>query len=124
MNYPIKYIKPEEFKKLLQFVYNENVRHGLILELIGNGGLRINECLMLTPQDFDFEKNSIMITTLKQKQHPRPRIPIQYPSRTMYIMRKYIEGMKLKEDECIFTMTRQGVWKFFKNYCRILKLPS
>lgn len=120
INYNYKYVRYKEYKRILGCAYHHNVEHGLIIELIGNGGLRVSECLELIPDDFDYENNMIVITTLKQKQHPK--IPVTYPVGTMQVMKVYITRMGFANKEKIFTVTRQGIWKMFKKYCRELKL--
>jgi len=122
INYNFKFVKPEEYKILLDYIYHCNVEHGLMIEIIGNGGLRVSEVLELTPKDFDYDSNMIIVTTLKRKGHPK--IPIKYPVRIMTLMQKYISIIKIKDNEKIFKISRQGIWKMFKKYCKVLKLSK
>jgi integrase len=58
---------PEEFQKFIYAAYEWKPIQGLLWDLIGNGGFRISEALLLRPMDFNWDESIIYITTLKQK---------------------------------------------------------
>lgn len=61
-----KTLQPEEVQKILRAAESINLRDYTILMLIANLGLRVGEAVNLKYSDFDAERNTVRVFTLKQ----------------------------------------------------------
>ena len=95
----VKYINPEEFKKLLDATRKESELYYYAFFICGNLGLRVSELLTLKKSDFDLHNNIVTIMTLKQRADKIDKMEI--PLEVIKLIKPYLKTIK-KPDGLLF----------------------
>ena len=102
-----KYLNDDEVKAIME--HCEGRRDRIIIELILLTGLRVSECLGITPDDIDFRNRTIRIHGKGSKDR------MVYPPRELlYDLRDYIADEDVELQNRIFVITRQRVFQTIK----------
>lgn len=132
-----KYLNLFDLQKLIRsFDLSEGLNWDWLFLLIAKTGLRFAEALALTPQDFDFEKQYIIINkswNYKEKDGHFQPTKNESSNRTVMIDWQLMEQFKAlikdkAEDKPIFIDENQRVFnstlnKKLENYCKELNIP-
>lgn len=111
-----RYMTVDDWKKFKAAITDS--REALLWTLIVSCGLRLQEALQLTPEDFDFKAGLVRIATLKRKGHPV--FAVDVPPELCESLR----SMRLKKGERFFKMSSSWAWRKFKRVVRRAKLNS
>lgn len=117
-----RYYFPEEWLRFMKEIKEDKK---ILFETLLQSGARIEEVLNIRPKDFDWDRNTLRLYTTKSKAKKGESKEKGGASRGFCIsseysrrMRKYIKEKNIGENEIIFNLTKQAVWKMQK---RILK---
>lgn len=110
-----RYFFPEEWINFFESLKDANKP---IFDTLINSGARIEEALNITPKDFDWDRRTLKLRVTKIKAAKGETIG---KSRTFVIssqysrrMKKYIVANNIKENDRLFTMTSQSVWRLLR----------
>ena len=113
---------PGEWKKFIEVVKEDR---RIIFETLLQTGARIDEALHIRPKDFDWERNNLILYVTKSKASRGESKLMGGKQRGFGVssqfirkIRKHIRENKIKDDEFLFKMTKQGAAQLFK---RVLK---
>lgn len=88
----------------------------MLWDLVVSCGLRIGEAMIVTWQDFDFERNILHAKTLKRKGHPA--FPVDVPEGLCRKFERLSEFVRDEFDGRFFPYTTVWAWKKFKKACK------
>lgn len=113
----IRILKPERLMEFLEFIIRSRKvpdTYKLLISLQLTTGSRISEILSLKKKDIRFKGNKaiILIDVLKKRDTPLKRAGAVAPV-SLPLLKRYIES--LEEEEILFKLSRQAVWKKYKN---------
>jgi len=109
----VPYLTPDEVKRLCDTARErrKGERDSLLLKTLFETGLRISECLSLTPRKIDtHEGHAVMY--IKGKGNKDRMVACL--DNLAYILKAYVYSKKLKLDDKIFKITRQRSWQIVK----------
>jgi len=115
-----RYFFPEEWKKFLEGMdFNKSI----LFETALQTGGRITEILNLKPKDFIWDNNTVRLRVTKSKASKGESKVLGGKQRSFSVssqycrrLRKYIKEKNIKDDDLLFTITKQGVSQIFKRY--------
>jgi len=109
----------------LKFIGEVKSDKKIIFETLLQTGARIEEALHIRPKDFDWERNSLALYVTKSKASKGQSKLMGGSKRSFNVssqftkkIRKYIREYKIKDEDYLFKMSKQGVSQLFK---RVLK---
>jgi len=109
---------PSEWKN---FIKNIKEDRKIIFEALLQTGARIDEALHIRPKDFDWERNNLTLYVTKSKASKGESKLLGGKQRGFGVssqfirkVRKHIKENKIKDDEFVFRMSKQGVAQLFK----------
>lgn len=110
-----RYFFPEEW----ELFYNSlKESKKPIFDLLINTGARIDEALHVKPKDFDWERNNLTLRVTKMKAAKGERIgkprTFTISSQLARRMRAYINKNNITDDELLFKMTSQAVYRLLR----------
>lgn len=116
-----RYFFPEEWIRFYTSLKHEKRP---IYDCLMNTGARIAEALNIKPKDFDWERNNLTLRVTKIKAAKGEKIgkprTFQISSQFARRMRKHIVDNKLSDNEFLFKITQQSVYRTMRN--RLKKL--
>lgn len=98
----------EEIKKILDSA--KRLRDKLIIRIFLDTGIRSKELLNIRVSDIDFERRVIRIRETKNGEE---RV-VFFTAETENLLRKYLNRKKLKEDDRIFSISYQALYKIIR----------
>jgi len=117
------YMPPDEFKKLEAYIWAKTKVRGfkpydivMLFKLCYECALRINEALKLEPKNFDFDNLEVELGKTKTHENDATTIPP-----------KFVESLELymnKKSGIIWSLSRQAVTGWLKNWGEVLAIPS
>ncbi len=113
-----EYLTKDQINKLLQFAYTTNFRDFLLIRLLWVTGMRISECLAVTPSNINFNERTIKIKNLK---HQGNRI-VFFDEITKGYLQDYITSNDINSFNPLFTFHRVQGFRIIKKYGRIMGL--
>ena len=111
-----RYFFPDEW---LTFINKVKLKRQLLFETLLQTGGRIEEVLNITPQDFDFGRNTVTLRVTKSKAKKGQTKEMGGTSRGFVVSSDYIKKVKkeiirMKPDEKIFKISKQATWRLMK----------
>jgi len=109
----VPYLTPEEVKRLCEVAKKRRngERDSLLMKTLFETGLRISECLSLTPRKIDtYEGHAVLYIRGKGK---RDRM-VACPDTLAYMLKAYAYSRNLKFDDRVWEITRQRAWQIVK----------
>lgn len=109
----VSYLTPEEVKRLCDTAKKRRngERDSLLLKTLFETGLRVSECLSLTPRKIDtYEGHAVMYIRGKGK---KDRM-VACPDTLAYMLKAYAYAKTLKMDNKLFKISRQRAWQIVK----------
>lgn len=110
-----RFFFPNEWNSFVTFIKPEK---RLIFDTLLQTGARIEEALNIQPRDFDFERNNLTlrVTKIKAKKREKKGKVRTFPVSLQYIrkVKAHIIKNKIKDDEFLFKITKQAVWKMMR----------
>jgi integrase len=110
-----RYFWPEEWIRFFDAIKQEKQP---IYDCLINTGARIEESLNIKPKDFDWDRNNLTLRVTKMKAAKGERVgkprTFQISSQFARRMKKYINDKKLKDEELLFKITKQGVYQLLR----------
>ena len=97
-NNRVDYLTKDQINNLLQLAYTTNFRDFLLIKLLWVTGMRISECLTVTPGTINFDERSVEKGYLQE----------------------YALSNKIKPVNPIFNITRRHAGRIIKKYGRML----
>lgn len=123
-----RYFYPHEWIKFLDWVPE---KRKILFETLLQTGARIEECLNLKPKDFIWENNSLTLRVTKSKASKGESKVLGGRARSFGVssqfirkIRKHIRDNKIKDEDLIFNITKQGVSQLFKRCLKKAGLKS
>ena len=108
-----KYLAAEEVRRVIEQA--KSPRDRLLMELLWQTGVRISECLALTPGHVDFNGSVLKAPTLKRRK-PMMR-PIPLKPGLLGELARHIASRKIGEEEPIFSIKRTRAFQIIQRAC-------
>lgn len=109
------YFYPNQWIEFLNSIKKEKQ---LIFKTLIQTGARIDECLNVKPENFDFDRKTLTLFVTKLKARKKERVGKKrvLPISSEYTndIKKYIEKNKIQLHDNIFTITSISVYRLFK----------
>jgi len=119
---------PQEWLKFINSIKEER---RIIFETLLQTGARIEEALHIRPKDFDKERNNLTLYVTKSKASKGEfklmggkKRSFGVSSQFIRKIKKYIKNNKIKENEKIFKMSKQGIAQLFKRTLKKIGLKE
>lgn len=110
-----RFFFPNEWERFIESIKQEK---RLLFEVLINTGARIEEALNLKPRDFDWERNNLTLRVTKRKARKEERLgrarTLSVSSQLNRKIRSYINEHKLGDDNFLFPVTKQSVWRLMR----------
>jgi integrase/recombinase XerD len=109
----VPYLTPEEVKRMFEVAKKgrNGERNSLLVKTLFETGLRVSECLSLTPRKIDtHEGHAVLYIRGKGK---KDRM-VALPDTLAYMLKAYAYSKNLKLDERLWRISRQRVWQILK----------
>lgn len=111
-----RYFFPDEWNNFYNSIKKDKQP---IFDCLINTGARIEESLNIRPKDFDWERNNLtlVVTKIKAKKNESmgKRRTFTISSQFAKRMRKYINDRKISDENVLFKVSKQSVWKMLRN---------
>jgi integrase/recombinase XerD len=112
------YLEIEQVDEILRAAETSNGRDYLLLRFMWRTGVRVSEALNVTPNDIEFKNRVINIR--KAKRGRQRRVPLDQD--TLKMLSEYVLSINIPEDQPIFPVKRDRVFKIVKKYGNIVGL--
>jgi integrase/recombinase XerD len=110
------YLEIEQVNEILRAAQNSSTRDYLLLRFMWRTGVRVSEVINVTPKDVEFKNRVVNIR--KAKGGRQRRVPLDEESLKM--LSDYILVSNTLEDQPIFPIKRDRVFKIVKKYGNIV----
>ncbi|MGD8979510.1 MAG: tyrosine-type recombinase/integrase [candidate division WOR-3 bacterium] len=109
----VPYLTPEEVKRMFEVAKKgrNGERNSLLVKTLFETGLRVSECLSLTPRKIDtYEGHAVLYIRGKGN---KDRM-VACPDTLAYMLKAYAYSKNLKLDDRIWSISRVRVWQILK----------
>jgi integrase/recombinase XerD len=106
------YLEIEQVDEILRAAETSNLRDYLLLRFLWRTGVRVSEVINVTPNDIEFKNRVVNIR--KAKGGRQRRVPLD--EETLKMLSDYILASNILEDEPVFPVKRDRVFKIVKKY--------
>lgn len=110
----IRYITPNEFKKLLDYVKTQDSFYYYAFLICGNLGLRVGELNELRVKDFDIVNNLVKIKTEKQKTKKPATDTIELNPELARLIKPFLADKE--PDDLLFPMSTRQIQRKFDEF--------
>jgi integrase len=110
----IKYLKKEEWKKLLDCI--DNFRDMVIIELLYESGCRVGELSLVKIEDIDFQAGFLRV--LAENTKTRTGRTVYIPQGVLSRVKAYLI-MSRKKEGLLFSLTKRRIQQLIKKYSEI-----
>ncbi|MGA3359983.1 MAG: tyrosine-type recombinase/integrase [Halobacteriota archaeon] len=106
------YLEIEQVDEILRAAETSNLRDYLLLRFMWRTGVRVSEVINVTPNDIEFKNHVVNIR--KAKGGRQRRVPLD--EETLKMLSDYILASNTLEDQPVFPVKRDRVFKIVKKY--------